>query len=137
MVTNESIIVDTISRYQHDHNGQHRHGNGQKHNHGQESTKPFNLTLNIPKKGMIPAETQTSKDPQAQIEINRSSFLIERVTRRIPEMMDEQTFRRLLSEQNKEIHAIKWLGEDDDPIIDFTDLINTKGISVYYHRGVL
>lgn len=45
-------------------------------------------------------------------------------------MLDEQSFRKLLKEQNHQFHNIKLEFDEEYPIIDIDDLIETKRISL-------
>ena len=42
-------------------------------------------------------------------------------------MLDDQTFRRMIKEQTEEFNNIKIDFDEDSPVIDFDDLIETKG----------
>lgn len=56
-------------------------------------------------------------------EVNRSSVIMEKMMRSIPSMLDEQSFRKLLKEQNHQFHNIKLEFDEEYPIIDIDDLI--------------
>lgn len=71
------------------------------------------------------------------MEVNRSSFLIEKMVRKIPDMLDSQTFRRLLKEQDQELKNIKIELSEDEFSIDLTDLIDSKDDYIERSRDLL
>lgn len=68
------------------------------------------------------AEVQTD-DPN----VDRSSFLISKVVQKVPQIMNEQNFRKNIKELNQEISNLKIELNSEDLIIDLSDLILTKG----------
>jgi hypothetical protein len=74
------------------------------------------------------------RPPVAEIEVQtddpnmlRSSFLISKVVEKVPELMNEQNFRKTIKRLNQAISSLSIDLSSEDLIIDLSDLVLTKG----------
>ena len=125
MLFNPNAITENESVIEKSNIQKHQQA-GKKEEGKKEEGKPVvNLSLNI---SQPKAETATKETQTGTVQtVNRSSVLIEKLFRKIPQMLDDQTFRRLVREQTEEFNNIKIEFEEEPPTIDFDDLIETKG----------